>query len=93
MARKGSLKLSCWHLLKHTHTDTCRLCQTGLRLQGSYVIARLKPSLIDLAEELRAIVVLPDPSTGEDMPGDDKSTLHRHTTRAGAHAMCVGASF
>ena len=50
----------------------------GLRLGGSYLIARLEPTLVALAEEPRAIVVLPDPVTGATMPGDDKSTLHKH---------------
>lgn len=50
----------------------------GLRLGGSYIIARLEPSLVALAEEPRAIIVLPDPVTGAAMPGDDKSTLHKH---------------
>jgi beta-xylosidase len=56
---------------------TTYLC-LGLRLGGSYVIARLEPSLVALAEEPRAIIVLPDPVTGASMPGDDKSTLHKH---------------
>ena len=50
----------------------------GLRLGGSYIIALLEPDLISLAEDPRAIVVLPDPATGAAMPGDDKSTLHKH---------------
>ena len=56
---------------------TAYLC-LGVRLGGSYVIARLNASLTDLAEPPRAIVVLPNPDTGQEMPGDDKSTLHKY---------------
>ena len=66
---------------------TAYLC-LGLRLGGSYIIARLEPSLVDLAEEPRAIVVLPDPVTGATMPGDDKSTLHK---RLGTYYLSAGA--
>ena len=52
-------------------SDIC----VGVRLQGSYVIARLEPSLVALAEDPRAVVIGPNPDTGAEMPGDDKSTL------------------
>ena len=66
---------------------TAYLC-VGLRLGGSYIIARLEPSLVALAEAPRSIVVLPDPVTGATMPGDDKSTLHKHV---GTYYLSAGA--
>jgi hypothetical protein len=66
---------------------TAYLC-VGLRLGGSYVIARLEPNLVALSEEPRSIVVLPDPVSGGTMPGDDKSTLHKH---AGTYYLSAGA--
>jgi arabinoxylan arabinofuranohydrolase len=73
---------------------TTYLC-LGLRLGGSYIIARLEPSLVALAEEPHAIVVLPHPATGATMPGDDKSTLHKHldTYYLSAGAWYATASF
>merc|ERR1712166_887566 len=43
---------------------------------SSYMLARLKDSLYELAEEPRVVIVLPDPKTGDSMPGSDKPTLH-----------------
>eukprot|EP01052_Picozoa_sp_SAG31_P036803 SAG31_NODE_4646_length_3072_cov_4.380760_1_plen_387_part_00 len=68
---------------------TVYLC-LGLRLGGSYVIARLEASLVALAEHPRAIVVLPNPATGAEMPGDDKSTLHK---RAGRYYLSAGSYY
>jgi arabinoxylan arabinofuranohydrolase len=74
-------------------TDGSTYICLGVRLHGSYAIARLTPSLIGLAEPLRAVVVLPDPATGAPMPGDDKSTLHLRTNSAGQHADPISQPF
>ena len=70
--------------------DGTAFIMCGLRLQGSYVIARLEPSLIALAEDPRAVVVAPNPASGVEMPGDDKSTLHR---RAGRYYLSAGSFY
>ena len=57
---------------------------------SSYMLARLEDSLSELAEEPRVVVVLPNPETGDSMPGSDKPTLH---LRQGVYYLSAGTFY
>ena len=57
---------------------------------SSYMLARLEDSLDELAEEPRVVIVLPDPKTGDPMPGSDKPTLH---IRHGVYYLSAGTFY
>ena len=57
---------------------------------SSYMLARLEDSLYELAEEPRDVIVLPNPKTGDSMPGTDKPTLH---VRHGVYYLSAGTYY